>query len=115
MIDYEFWRYTPVILATPAQIAFVLIFSVKKLGGGFWIRTVVGRALFFNAITLAFLLVVACSAYLTNFLGGLYSGVNWNYANSVTNFLINTSYWTVCVAIYYQLHSILKSRFTGDW
>lgn len=111
MDAFEIWRFLPVILATPAQLAFLYIFVSKRAGGGNWWKDVVGRALFFNALGLALLLVIACLVYFMKFYNNQYTGVDWYFAHTKHDGFINVSYWVVAVAIYYQLYSLIKLRF----
>ncbi len=111
-MEFEFWRLFPLILAAPAQTAFVIIYASRRLGAGDWWADLVGRALFFKSATLATLVDIICCVFLYNYLTGEYTGIQWEYAKSPIFGILVTGYWIVAAAVYYQLYALIKNRFS---
>lgn len=110
-MEFEFWRLLPLILIAPAQTAFVIIYASRRLGAGDWWAENVGRALFFKSATLAALVDIICVFFAYNWYTGVYTGVDWTYADNFVFGMIVTGYWLVAAAVYYQLWALVKNRF----
>lgn len=110
-MEFEFWRLLPLILIAPAQTAFVIIYASRRLGAGDWWAESVGRALFFKSATLAALVNIIVCVLALNWYNGLYTGINWTYAESPIFGVLVTGYWLIAWAVYYQLWALIKNRF----
>ena len=110
-MEFEFWRLLPLILAAPAQTAFVIIYASRRLGAGDWWGDLVGRALFLKSATLAVLVDIIVSSLLVNWAKGKYIGINWYYGEGIFTATLITGYWLVAASIYYQLWALIKNRF----
>lgn len=110
-MEFEFWRLFPLMLAAPAQTAFVIIYASRRLGAGDWWSDLVGRALFLKSATLAALVDIICCVFIYNWISGKYDQILWHYASDPIIALIVTGYWLVCAAVYYQLWALIKNRF----
>jgi hypothetical protein len=113
-MEFDFWRLFPIVLAAPAQTAFVYIYASRRLGAGDWWGNTVGRALFLKSATLGALLDIITLVFAYNWLTGGYSGINWQYAHNFVFGVLVTGYWLVCAAVYYQLWALIKNRFYGE-
>lgn len=102
MHDIDVWREAPIVLAAPAQLAFVLIVALPWLGAGQWWKKWPTRALVFKSATLLVLILVAVTSYVLRWLIGRDSP--WFDVATVAG------YWAVTAAIYYQLVALIHER-----
>lgn len=113
MYEFEFWRVLPLILAAPAQLAFVLVYSLKIFGAGQWWKSYVGRSIFVKSVSLSFLLNIAVALVVSRWINGQYEGVT--FAMTLTNSFLDAmavlGYWAVCFAVYYQLALLVRLRY----
>lgn len=117
MYPLDFWTALPIFLAAPAQIAFMLIYSLPAFGAGEWWKSFIGRALFIKSGTITFLILVSVSSYIIHYYHHFYTGVNYAFVPTYglkSNALITVGYWLVCLAIYYQIAALLRQRFISQ-
>lgn len=113
MIPFQFWTQIPIILAAPAQVLFVLLYSIRRFGAGEWWKDFVGRALFIKSASLAYLFVAADWTSASIYRRGGYSGISFDVHSYRQDYawLIVIGYWLVTFAVYYQLISLIKQRY----
>lgn len=113
MYPLDFWTALPIFLAAPAQVLFLIIYSVPYLGAGEWWKSFVGRALFIKTFTITFLILAAVISYLVHAHLDYYTGINWDFTPThgvKSDRLVTIGYWFVCIAIYYQNVAIVRQR-----
>ena len=112
-MPFELWRWLPIFLAAPAQIAFIVIWSSTKFGAGQWWKTKIGRTLFIKSLGLTILLVNIALTVMIRLATGDYSHAAYDLERYTSNFefLIVAGYWIVMISVYYQLGSLIKERF----
>jgi len=103
----EFWRQAPILLAAPAQLAFVLIVTIPRFGAGQWWRRYVTRAVVELSGTLLLLILAASVGYVINDASGP-QVVDWRWPDDG---LVVACYWLVSAAIWSQLAALVRQRF----
>lgn len=106
MHEVEVWRQLPILLAAPAQFAFVLVVALPWLGAGQWWMSFVTRALVIKSATLLLLIAGASIGYLVHDLDGP-QDVSWSWPSDG---FVCGCYWLVSAAIWYQLGSLIHER-----
>lgn len=114
--EFEFWRTLPLLLATPAQMAFVLIYAIPKFGSGKWWKFYVGRAIFVKSLSLSFLLNIITATVVSRAVNGEYTGISFDMTitNSALDAMAVLGYWAVCFALYYQLILLARLRYSSN-
>lgn len=114
MLPFQFWTNVPIILCAPAQLLFVLLYSLRAFGAGEWWKDFVGRALFIKSVALAYVFVASTWTITSVYLDGLYSGISFDVTDYRAHWawLIVIGYWLVLFAVYYQLFALIKQRYS---
>lgn len=111
---FQFWTTVPILMAAPAQTLFVLLYGVRRFGAGEWWKDFVGRALFVKSVSLAFVLDAATWSTYSVWHRGGFTGVSFDVDSYRADYswLLVIGYWLVAFAVYFQLASLIKQRFS---
>lgn len=111
-IQFEFWRYTPLILSALGQTVFLLFYALPRLGAGPWWTDPVGRAIFIKSSTLDLLLITLLLSFISRWTNGEYSNISFHVTKYEGNleYLIILGYWAVTFGVFYQMAALLHQR-----